>query len=849
MAKTLVLAAFMLGSSDALSLQSVDDSQSESELSLFESQDLQGIYYTPANKSLCPVADRITDITHCDSAFAMLNPTAKVNLTANATGSGLGGCSVSNKNSASKVQVLSFNTIEPGVFTALDTKNSAAAYCKNMTMVASLAKNAAALASQKKANSTAAAAAAAWFASPLYRIVQLLGNITAKVETEGNEQLIAYDKYSCWVEDKLESKTRDINAAKKLIGELRDDIVKLKGDTAARGADILQLKKDIADNQALQKSNTADRNKEKSDYKAKKLDLDASDYSLGTSIVVLSKGAHQGTSFVALRATTGLNQEVYEAELMSTASDINSFVQSSQGQSKLSDEQLETVRQFVQNPRSAFAQVDNENGDSQTIPSTSSAHPLDMILGIVKAMRDSVQGNLADALAEDTASEASFQSVLAVKKQGEAVLTNELTDQTGTQATDTQTLATSEKTRDTTKAQLAADEEFFADIKKEAIAKADEWNKVTRLRAQELLGLYGAVKTLSAAKNTFGEASLSKKSLEFLQLQIRNTKSSRHEMSLMEELTSSDKAIPKKQAMQVISKIDAMTAGLRKEEQDDIDNRDDCEQKMQANKNKRADIATQTKKAADALAATVLKIKTLRENLQDMMRKIAGTNKDMKDMTDQRNKENTAFRRALKVDKESAKVIGVALDTLTKFGKNKAKGGSYSALLQGDTDADGPQYTKSEKEQRPKAELGSDHGAETGGVVVIMEMMKEDFEKEMKEASNDEAEALSDYKAGMAALQKNLDAQMDAKGSFEKDLATAAKTKVKNENAVTQAANDFAAAIQVRIQLDKDCKWISDKTFEKRRAQRKSEMSSIAGAKDFLGDIMSGKPVLFFQAR
>jgi len=61
---------------------------------------------------------------------------------------------------------------------------------------------------------------------------------------------------------------------------------------------------------------------------------------------------------------------------------------------------------------------------------------------------------------------------------------------------------------------------------------------------------------------------------------------------------------------------------------------------------------------------------------------------------------------------------------------------------------------------------------------------------------------------------------------------------------VEQATEDKTVAEGVETALDADCKWVADGTFDARRAQRKSEMDSISSAKDTLGDILSGKPVM-----
>jgi len=279
-------------------------------------------------------------------------------------------------------------------------------------------------------------------------------------------------------------------------------------------------------------------------------------------------------------------------------------------------------------------------------------------------------------------------------------------------------------------------------------------------------------------------------------------------------------------------------ADLRKEEQEDIDHKKDCKVMLQASDNKNGNIVVAGTKADQALAATVAKIASKRDTLGDTMRKIDSTKKEMKEITEQRELENIAFKKALEADKVSASTIGTALEVLMKFYKRQGQHVDIAGLLQ----KTAPEYTAANAP--PKAEMGGDHSGETTGVVSILNMMKEDFEKEMKEATNDEAELESDYKDSMSALTKMLESLEDKKASLEKQISGAKKTKVKNDATVRQVADNKDVADAHRVQLDKDCAWVLDGGFEKRRSQRKSEMDSISNAKDFLGDILSGKPVL-----
>merc|ERR1719217_821348 len=83
-----------------------------------------------------------------------------------------------------------------------------------------------------------------------------------------------------------------------------------------------------------------------------------------------------------------------------------------------------------------------------------------------------------------------------------------------------------------------------------------------------------------------------------------------------------------------------------------------------------------------------------------------------------------------------------------------------------------PEYANDPDKAPETTFSGADsHQSESGGIVAILEMIKEDLEKEMREGKADEAKAQAEYEKQSGALQDALDAQKQTKVSLEKDLA------------------------------------------------------------------------------
>merc|ERR1719159_1792390 len=102
----------------------------------------------------------------------------------------------------------------------------------------------------------------------------------------------------------------------------------------------------------------------------------------------------------------------------------------------------------------------------------------------------------------------SYEGIMSTKKQELETLEKTLEKQTSDEAEKSKQLADSKSTLDDTKAQLEADEVFFADTKQGCKDKASEWAERTRLRTEELQGIAKAIEILSSpeAQKTFQDS-------------------------------------------------------------------------------------------------------------------------------------------------------------------------------------------------------------------------------------------------------------------------------------------------------------------------------------------------------
>merc|ERR1719488_118408 len=134
-----------------------------------------------------------------------------------------------------------------------------------------------------------------------------------------------------------------------------------------------------------------------------------------------------------------------------------------------------------------------------------------------------------------------------------------------------------------------------------------------------------------------------------------------------------------------------------------------------------------------------------------------------------RNQEEAEFKQALKDDSDAVDLISKAIVSLTKFYKD-----NKIPLALAQKKKEDPKYAVDEDKAPETSFSGGDYGGrkgESGGIVAILEMIKEDTENEMKVARQDDADAEATYEKNRASLKETLDAQTASKVQAEKELA------------------------------------------------------------------------------
>jgi len=398
-------------------------------------------------------------------------------------------------------------------------------------------------------------------------------------------------------------------------------------------------------------------------------------------------------------------------------------------------------------------------------------------------------------------------------------------------------LADSKTDNDDAKDQVVANEVFFEDTKASCQQTAQAWSERSRLRTEELQSIITAIEILQKADATFKEATAT-----FLQLKMSHRvqiNAPKHALMKIRNLAARYKSVGLAQLAaqmkaggqfeRVIAMIDRMTELIRKEEADDIAHRDRCQNAEGKNGNVIEDIKAAKAKIKEKLKRLNDKKKSNEGDIKELEKAMKETKKSMKERLEIRNSERNDFEKALKVDQEAIDALNDAITVLTKFyKKNKLP----LNLAQGE-----PKYAK-DPDKAPELEWAGEDSyggrkEESSGIIQILSMILEDYEREMKTGRQDEAKAQEEFEADQKAQRDVLHTQKESLSTKLTELADL-KDEIRSAKAfLNQKGSELEDQGKLKATLKKDCKWL-EKHFKSRRKKRKDELDGLAEAKNII---------------
>lgn len=655
--------------------------------------------------------------------------------------------------------------------------------------------------------------------SPVSRVVELIKQMKNTIEADGKMEQQVYDKFACWCADTTKRKNKDIDDANDTIAQLTTLIEENSGKKGTFEAEIAQLKKDIAANEASQADATTIRNKQNANYSQERLESEQ------------TIGALEHATKVLDGSGTRKYSAMQEAETLSVLKSIEESLARLPAESKVTDEDKKVLSAFLAHPgKVSHTFLQNTNN-----PFGDYAPASTQIQGILKNMYETFVGQLERSNGEESKQNKLFKDLIRTKRQEHATLLTTLEDKQTAHALNGEELVQSKVDRTDAQKQLSTDKKFLEQTKNNCANNADAWSERSRMRTEEIAGIDKAIDILSSNEATFRSSSetfIQTSMVKKKDAKPHNLNQAYDKISALAEKHKSIRfaalAVKIKAAGHfdsVIRMVDNMIATVRAEDEDDIQAKERCKAEYGALFSENGDLDHSKTKNANLIKRLEDEHAELQKKLEKTDEEIKAVEQEMSDALEERQEQMKDFKKALQDDKDAAASIGQAIEALSAFYEN-------NKLPQIGLTQQEPNYTV-DPDKAPegftKDQSYKGRKSESTGIVAILGMLKEDVENEIKQSIASEAEAQKDFQETKDAALANLKALKATKVNLglsqaknTQKQATADSDKNNLQNLTNSNGGSFGAHCI-------ECAWIySSSSPEKSELSQEGRCSSLA---------------------
>jgi len=653
------------------------------------------------------------------------------------------------------------------------------------------------------------AAAESSTANPIRKVVTLIQNLQKKVEAEAVSEEKLFNEFMCYCKNGVQTLEETISAN-------TGKVPKVQAAIEGAEAKVKQIKAELEQHQAARKATkassekaTALREKEAAAFAKFKSDSETNIAAIQKAVAALEKGA--SGSFLQAGVRSSLRKYVID-------------------KAELADIDRDMVMAFLQ-------------GGDQYAPQSG------QITGILKQMGDTMAAELKDATAEENAAVANFDGLIAANNKQIESLTAAIEKKSvrvGEVAVEVVSLKNDLK--DTEKA-LVEDQKFLADLKKNCGTKEAEWAETCKLRSQEVIALADTIKIL----NSDDALELFKKTLpgsasSFMQVEVSSASTRARALSMLKAAEVNVKPAHRSLDFialalhgnkvgfeKVIKMCDDMVALLTKEQGDDDKKKEYCDKQFDIADDKKKGLEQSISDSEKAIEDAEETIATAGDDIKALTDGVKALDKQVTEAGEQRAAENKEYKELMASDAAAKKLIGMAKDRMNKFYNPSLVGAELVSIREHDGAAPGPPPAG------PKAY--SKKSEESNGVLVMMDDLIKDLDKEMQVAEVDEKNAADEYKQTMSdAAAKRADDQkaITDKKAAKADAEEALQT---HTDAKASGTKELAATVEYIGSLHGECDWLLQ-YYDVRKEARTSEIDALGKAKA----VLSGADFSLLQA-
>jgi hypothetical protein len=674
------------------------------------------------------------------------------------------------------------------------------------------------------------------------KVVSMLEDLQLQVLAEGEAEAATYNKFACFCKTTQKDKSSAISTGKDDKASITADITKLSKERDALDKKITKLEGEIEKAEKAMKKATDKSDAANKEYTTNEADLSAALASLNEAIKVLKAG--KSPSLVQLQS---ISETVQQAALMADALGLGGA-------------KVQKAAAFFLQQADVPVEMEDYKFHSSGIIDT-----LEKLLGDFRKEKASVD---ADEVKRVQAHDMFIQDRTDfVKAQ-----TLAMEEAKKTRDEKIEDIGTASQELTTVSAQLLDDMQYLDELNTVCSEKAKTWDQRTKLRSNELTAITQATgivkatvmdKTASAtirfaqtgsvvriaeavassdnAMETIeAEAEITEDSdqaLGFLQkrsvqkhdpdagrqmiVNLLKGQGSKLKSTLLSALATKIAADPFAKIKKLIQEL---IERLLTEAANEANQKGWCDKATADATQKRTYAAEQIEGLNAKMAKLAALSDKLGEEIATLTEEIGDLNKAQADAGKNRKDEKAENANTVTEAKAGLAAVKMAIDILDKFYKTSAKAKVDLSLAQGQgplDDAPDAGFKNGEAYQGA--------GAESGGIIGMMEVIQSDFERTISETKAAEAAAEKEHLEFMTESSKSL---------AEKNMASKEKTSLKDEtdNNFNDAESDMGAqskilvtSIKELIELKAACV-DTGMSYADRVAMREQEIASLKKA-------------------
>jgi len=662
--------------------------------------------------------------------------------------------------------------------------------------------------------------------NPVTRVAELMQGLIKKTEADGKAEEDLFDAYVCWYKTVVSTKKASNEKGKDRIEALNAYIDDIKSGRVEFTSERKDLETEIEKLNTEIESSNAMRNKEHEDFLAAKDEMEKAIAALEGAVETLGSAT----------------EDHKEGVLTSVGFDLRRAVEL--GKNFLSEQDTRFLEHTLDGdvPKADWKKLNRKATFKMAYKARSFK-----IQEILADMLQTFKDNLADATKKENDAKSSYDTLSASKNSQLSAAQDALSGGDGEAGARTLNAQESQDEVDALTTQVSNDEKYIGQAEDSYAIKVTEWKERKRLRTGEIAAISKAMEVLTSddAKDIFSSSQKSQNAL--LQEEVdSNGCSQRHRVAKavtklreaaakhndvrLAALAVSAQLSAKGHFDQIVESIDKMVTDLKAEYEEDLTKKTQCETDRMTN----TKIAKQNAQAMDDETALIARkqaeIDEKTKEVEDIVAHVKELKLQMEEARIQRTKEENEYAAAKTMDEQAAQLVQKSMDVLAKFYQDEG----LTLLQKRASEQQPPEMTAAgEAPPPPPSTFSQPYGgntAESGGIQSIMGMIKDDIEKDIRTATDEENKAASDFETFNSETETMISSLESEKTNLEGEIGAAEKAMVEAKATRDKKKAVLDDTLDLLKSIAPGCDFMAV-NFELRKANRESEMDGLYEAK------------------